>query len=207
MIRLRLLAAGVPVLMACGDLAKDAATADAADSTTAARTPASVVDSVLPIDTLLRRFQSGLDRPSGLVDGAPSREALARRYLEALSRSDTNALRRMHITRAEYAFLYFPASRMMKPPYELPPEVAWLLLSAESGKGLSSVLRRFGGQRLELETVRCPGEPLRDGLSVVWRDCVVGYRGEDNILTEQPLFAAILERAGQFKFFSYATPL
>ena len=55
--------------------------------------------------------------------------------------------------------------------------------------------------------MRCPGEPLREGLNIVWRDCVVRYRGEGDGERERPLFAAIIEREGRFKFFSYATPL
>jgi hypothetical protein len=166
-----------------------------------------VVDSALPMDTLVRRFQSGLDQPARLSDGASSRDSLTRRYLDAVARSDTTALRSMHISRSEYAFLYFPASKMMKPPYELPPEVAWLLLTTESGKGLTTVLRRFGGQRLEFQNVRCPGEPLREGGTTVWRDCVVRYRAPGQPPREQPLFAAIIERDGRFKFFSYANTL
>lgn len=113
----------------------------------------------------------------------------------------------MHITRAEYAFLYFPRSTMMHAPYDLPPDVAWLLLSAESAKGVTSVLRRFGGQRLELRGVRCGSPPLREGPNVVWRDCIVRYRGEGDTERERPLFAAIIERGGRFKFMSYATTL
>lgn len=173
----------------------------------AAARPGIVVDSALPMDTLLRRFQAGLEEPRTLSDAFASREDLTREYLDAVARSDTAALRRMHITRAEYAFLYFPASKMMKVPYELPPEVAWLLLSAESAKGLTSVLNRFGGQRLELQRERCPGEPLREGPNIVWRDCLVRYRAKGEPAREQPLFAAIIERNGRFKFFSYATPL
>lgn len=170
-------------------------------------TPGIVIDSALPMDTLLRRFQADLEEPNALSDALSSAEALTREYLEALARSDAAALRRLHITRAEYAYLYFPTSKMMDAPYELNPDVAWLLLSAESAKGLTSVLHRFGGQRLELRRVRCPGEPLREGRNTVWRDCVVRYRGEGNMERERPLFAAIIERGGRFKFFSYATPL
>ena len=166
-----------------------------------------VVDSALPIGTLLQRFQAGLPEPRILSPSASSREELTRRYLDAVARSDTVALGELHISRAEYAFLYFPASAMMRPPYELPPDVAWLLLTAESGKGISSILRRFGGERLELRAVRCPGDPLREGANIVWRDCVVRYRGEGPGEHERPLFAAIIERDGRFKFFSYATPL
>lgn len=180
---------------------------EAAGDLRAAHSPDIVIDSAVAIDAMLDRFQRALDRPSELSDASPSREALTRRYLDALARSDTSALRSMHISRAEYAHLYFPASRMMQPPYELPPDVAWLLLSAESAKGVSAVLRRLGGQRLELRDVRCPGEPLREAPNVVWRDCVVRYRAEDENERERPLFAAIIERHGRFKFFSYATPL
>ena len=193
----------VPLLLgACREHAQNAANTD----TPRARADI-VVDSALPMDTLLRRFQAGLEHPRQLSHASPSREELTRLYLDAIARSDTAALRDMHISRAEYAFLYFPVSQMMREPYELPPDVAWLLLSAESGKGISATLRRFGGQRLELGTVRCPGEALREAPNVVWRDCVVRYRVEGGAEREQPLFAAILEREGRFKFFSYATPL
>lgn len=184
-----------------------AACRDAAEELRAGDPPDVVIDSAVAIDAMLERFQRGLDRPAELSSASPSREALARRFLDALGRSDTNALRSMHISRAEYAHLYFPASMMMKPPYELPPEVAWLLLSAESAKGMTAVLRRFGGRRLELREVRCPGEPLREAHNIVWRECVVRYRVEGENESERPLFAAIIERDGRFKFFSYATPL
>jgi hypothetical protein len=96
---------------------------------------------------------------------------------------------------------------MMKPPYELPPDIAWMLHTAESNKGMGAVVRRFGGQRLELESVRCPGEPLREGANIIWRECAVRYRGADGSTDERSLFAAIIERQGRFKFFSYANPL
>jgi hypothetical protein len=178
------------------------------ESSVAVVSPSSAAaGSVISMDTLLRRFQAGLPRPATLTVTAATREALTRRYLEAVARFDTGALRRMHITRAEYAYLYFPPSKMMKPPYELPPDAAWLLHTAESNKGIGSVMRRFGGQRLEFERVRCPGEPLREGPNTVWRDCLVRYRALGELAREQPLFAAIIERDGRFKFFSYATPL
>ncbi len=194
----------LPVLLAgCADRQRDAAR----DTRAGDLPPDITVDSALPIDTLLRRFQAGLERPRQLSPAASSPEELTRRYLAAVAQSDTAVLRDLHISRAEYAFLYFPSSQMMRPPYELPPEVAWLLLSAESGKGVSAILRRFGGQRLELRRVACPGQPLREGANIVWRDCVVRYRDSGGAEGDQPLFAAIIEREGRFKFFSYATPL
>lgn len=164
-------------------------------------------DSVFSMDTLLRRFQAGMPRPDSLGGTASSPAALTRRYLDAVRRFDTTVLRDMHITRAEYAYLYFPQSKMMKPPYELPPDAAWLLHTAESNKGIAAVMRRLGGHTLELESVRCPGESLRAGPYIVWRDCLVRYRERGAAPVERPLFAAIIERDGRFKFFSYATSL
>jgi hypothetical protein len=178
------------------------------DSAVTAATPAeTMADRAPSMDSLLWRFQAGVPEPSVLNDASPSAEALTRRYLDAVARSDMLALRGMHITRAEYAHLYFPSSKMMKPPYELPPDVAWLLLTAESNKGIGSVMRRFGGRGLTFESVGCPGEPLREGPTIVWRDCVVRFRSNGASVQERPLFAAIIERDGRFKFFSYATPL
>jgi hypothetical protein len=164
-------------------------------------------DIAISMDTLLRRFQAGLPRHDTLTGTADTREALTRRYLEAIARFDSSALRALHITRGEYAYLYFPSSKMMKPPYELPPDAAWLLHTAESNKGIGSVMRRFGGQQLQFERVRCSGEPLREGPNTIWRDCLVRYRAQGEPATERPIFAAIIERDGRFKFFSYATPL
>ena len=173
-------------------------------SATAANTAEGAVESM---ESMLHRFQKGVPKVDSLSGVSSSARALTRRYLEAVARSDTTALRDMHISRAEYAHLYFPSSKMMAPPYELPPDVAWMLHTSESNKGIASILRRFGGQRLGLEAVRCPGEPLREGPNIVWRDCAARYRAHGSSAREEPLFAAIIERDGRFKFFSYATSL
>jgi hypothetical protein len=159
------------------------------------------------METLLARFQKGTPEVDSLTSTSATPETLTRRYLDALAQSDSHALRDMHITRAEYAYLYFPESKMMAPPYELPPDVAWMLHIADSNKGIAKVIQRFGGQELQLESVRCPGDPLEEGANTVSRGCVVRYRIAGQQMTEAPLFAAIIEREGRLKFFSYATKL
>lgn len=193
---------------ALGCRAADGPEASSSDAKAAYATDSSRgSDSVLSMDTLVRRFQAGMPRPDSLGGTASSPAALTGRYLDAVRRFDTTALRVMHISRAEYAYLYFPHSKMMKPPYELPPDAAWLLHTAESNKGIAAVMRRLGGHTLELEGVRCPGESFRDGPNIVWRNCLVRYREPGAAPVERPLFAAIIERDGRFKFFSYATSL
>jgi len=183
----------------------EASQSNAADSSAFASNAAE--GAVESMEAMLERFQNGSPRVDSLSDVSASAQALTRRYLEAVERFDTTTLRDIHISRAEYAHLYFPSSTMMAPPYELPPDVAWMLHTSESNKGIASVLRRFGGQRLEFEAVRCPGEPLREVRNTVWRECLVRYRAPGAPPREQPLFAAIIERDGRFKFFSYATSL
>lgn len=178
--------------------------AGAADSSPTASSAEGAVESM---EAMLRRFQNGVPRVDSLSGASSSPEALTRRYLEAVAGSDTTTLRAMHISRAEYAYLYFPSSTMMAPPYELPPDVAWMLHTSESNKGIASILRRLGDGPLELGEVRCPGEPLREGPNIVWRDCIVHYRARGGPPRGEPLFAAIIEREGRFKFFSYATSL
>lgn len=165
-----------------------------------------VADSAPPMDTLLHRFQRGLLQPLALAHTASSHEELTRRFLRALASWDTAALRDLHITKAEYAYLYFPESRMMAPPYDLDPEVAWMLHASESNKGISGVLHRYGGRTLTFEAVECSGEPLRDGASTVWRACMVSVR-ENETRRTLPLFAATIEREGSVKIFSFASPL
>ena len=180
-----------------------AASADESGST-ASNTSEGAVESM---ETMLHRFQSSVPGVDTLTGVSSSASALAKRFLDAVAAFDTTTLRTMHVSRAEYAHLYFPSSKMMAPPYELPPDVAWMLHASESNKGIANILRKHGGDRLALEAVRCPGEPLREGPNIIWRDCVVQYREQGGPLREAPFFAAILERNGRFKFFSYATPL
>ncbi len=68
------------------------------------------MDSVVPRDVELARFRAGLEQPSGLVDAAPTRDALVERYVRALERSDTAALAALAINRAEFAYLYYPTN-------------------------------------------------------------------------------------------------
>ncbi len=165
-----------------------------------------VVDSVRSIDEELRRFRASVPvAPKRLVGGASSKSALIRRFVAALAGSDTTALVRMALTRGEFAYLTYPSSPYMRPPYRQSPEIVWLLLGTEHDKGFTRLLRRLGGQELGYLGHRCDVEPLREGRNRIWRGCVSRVRLATGDTLEARLFGAIVERDGQFKFASYAT--
>lgn len=162
------------------------------------------IDSILPPEDALRRFQSGLPRVTALTTAASSRDDLVARFVTAVEQDDSPALERLVVSKAEYAFLYFPGSAYMRKPYELPPDIAWLLADQNSRKGFTRLRRRLGGKRLELRGYDCTAPVVESG-SRFWRSCHLTYI-EQNTQREvtRRLFGPIIERGGAYKFLTYA---
>jgi hypothetical protein len=160
------------------------------------------VDSILPAETALARFLSGVVRPDGLSGGSPSMGNLVDRFSDALEHQDSLSLMTMAVTRAEYGYFYYPSSLYVRDPYELPPDVAWLLSSQENSKAMRRLLQRLGGKGVTLHSASCAKAELQGG-NVVHSDCSVlvgtGSRSEN-----VRLFRSIIERDGAMKFLSYA---
>lgn len=152
----------------------------------------------------LGRFRADLPVVRALEGGAESRDALVAAFVQAIEGNDTAAIRRLHVTRAEYAYLYFPTSIYMKEPYRQPPATAWLLNAGNSDKGISRVLRRLGGQDLEWSGPRCAAV-TREGKNAFYRSCTLDYFDpEKRVRVTRRLFGSIIERDGRHKFLSYA---
>jgi hypothetical protein len=169
------------------------------------RKPGDKVDSILPMPEYLRRFRQGLTEPARLTGGAATREALARRFLVAVSARDTAALAALAVSRAEFAWLVFPDHIYARPPYELDPEIFWMQLTAESAKGAHRTLELYGGARLALLSMGCQRDTmqLKWGPVRIWSDCELRYRAGDSVLTRR-LFGSIVERDGRMKLLSFA---
>jgi hypothetical protein len=177
------------------------------DSIVRAR-PGYVIDSVLPAEEELRRFRVGLTRtPTELSGGAASREALLARFASAVKRRDTTTLRELRIDRAEYAYLIYPGSQYTRPPYRQSPQIAWLLLSAASDKGLHRVVERYGGSDLPVSSARCDASPRHDGGVKYWSGCRLLVRNGSGENRWVRLFGSVAERNGRFKFASYENDL
>ena len=110
-----------------------------------------VVDSILPIDEQLRRFRADLrEQPDTLRHASASIDALVRRWGNAVATRDTADLNAMTLDRAEFAWLYYPGSKLSKPPYEAPPQLLWGQIMSNSNSGAQQLLARFGGARFAI---------------------------------------------------------
>jgi hypothetical protein len=199
-----LVLAGAALLCACVGEPR------AADATPvgAAAPSGGVVDSALPIPVLLDRFRATVtDTPTVMRGGAASPRALAAALLSALTQHDTAAVRALAVSRAEFAWLYYPHTRYTAPPYELGPELVWLQQVLASEKGAVRLLRRYGGQRLTLGAVTCPDPPTVEGPNHLLAGCRVRFSARDSGPVELRLFGALLNHDGQYKFLSYANDL
>ena len=204
----RLIPALVFIVAACEAAPIDAgAISPAADAPAIGPAPQVVIDSGLPMPDLIARFQaSGGVRPEALAGGAHDLEPLVRRYVSALANGDTTALRSMSVSRAEYAHLVFPGSMLARPPYELNPEVAWLMQSLESEKGVRRALAFVQSRGAAYAGFDCPAA-IVNGVHRIWRGCEVIVRHAGGSTTATRLFGEIIEVEGHYKFLSYANPL
>ena len=162
------------------------------------------VDSILPVAEALARFRDGLDRVDTLRHAAASREALVDRWAQAVAANDTATLTALLLDRAEFAWLYYPGSRMSLPPYEAPPGLLWGQLLTSSNEGAARVMRRVGGRPFRVTELRCPAPPVIEGRNRLHERCDVRVGAERGF---SRLFGTILERDGRFKFLGYANPL
>lgn len=200
--------AGALAFSACGG--KDAA-ASPADSQAAhireVVAAGGVVDSILPISEQLRRFRADLaDHPDTLRHASSSLDVLARRWGKAVATRDSTALNEMTLDRAEFAWIYYPGSKLSKPPYEAPPQLLWGQILANSDEGARHVITRFGGKQFVVESVTCPAPSDTTEASVVRSECRVKVKTASGTL-EDRLFGSIIEHQGRFKFLSYSNGL
>lgn len=166
------------------------------------------VDSILPMATMIARFQADRRAVTSLgPDAARSRAELVARVVAAVADSNTAALHALTMNAAEFGYLYFPTSIYAREPYAQPPEVTWLLLDQNSRKGLLRLLREYGGKPLRAEGHRCTGEPGVEGMNRIHEHCTVQLRNEDGTIRDVRLFGSIIEREGRFKLMSVSNRL
>jgi hypothetical protein len=194
-------ALAVALALAVGACAPEAGPANGAAPL---ETPATVVDSVLPMQVMLDRFRADVPEPRSLRGATDTRDELVARVVRALEQADTAAFVEMAVSLPEWAWLYYPSSLQARPPYELPPGMAWLAVQNNNRTGVLRALERFGGRPLTYGGYTCTEEPTVEGENNVWVGCLVtiGRQGEEPMPIR--LFSAILERDGRFAILSYA---
>jgi hypothetical protein len=162
-----------------------------------------VIDSAIPPEEAMRRFREGLPVTAGLQHGEKSRDALVRRFAGAIARKDTSDVRAIVMNRAEFAYLYYPTSPFTRPPTEQPPGLAWFLIAEHSRKGITRLFDRHGGRPFRIQGYACADTPRREGTNRLWDGCRVKIDSGGTVLSRR-LFGSIIERDGDYKFFSYA---
>lgn len=167
-----------------------------------------VVDSILPLDEQLRRFRSEIpSRPDTLRHASRSIDQLVQRWARAVSTHDSLALNRMALDRAEFAWLYYPGSKLSLPPYEAPPQLLWGQILASSNQGAQHVLERFGGKRFTIEGVACGAPTDSTTSTIVYSICSVRVVTSSGHEDAARLFGSIVEHQGRFKFLGFVNSL
>jgi hypothetical protein len=165
---------------------------------------AGVVDSIFPVEEEIRRFQATLPgEVTALSGGETDRDALVARFVRAVEAADTADLARMAMSRAEYGYLYYPTSRYTAPPYRLSPALAWYQNNNVGGRGLTRLLRRYGGQDMGFVSYACPEPAVVEGRNRFWHRCTVRHQVAADTVDIQ-LFGSIWERDGHYKLVGYA---
>ena len=177
------------------------------DSVVSSR-PGYVIDSILPVEEEIRRFQATAGtRPLTLAHGATSRTTLVAQFVRALERSDKGGLASLVVDRAEFAFLIYPTSPNAAPPYRQSPELVWLTRSAANTKAAQRVLARVGGRSIRYAGFTCPDSATRHGTNTIWAGCTVELLSGGGDTTSLRMFGPIVQREGRFKFLSLTNAL
>lgn len=202
-----LLLAGLIALAGCSPEPTPAAAERRPAAAPARHAQPTHIDSLIPRDEALRRFRRGLAPVDRLDHGPPSRDALVQAFVRALEQRDSTALGRMVLSKAEFAYLFYPSSPQGLPPYDLNPDLMWFMLSLQSDKGVHRALIERGGRPLHAVGFRCDGEPSQQGPNTIWGPCVLRRVAAQGDTVEERLFGPILERGGRYKFVSFANKL
>lgn len=168
-----------------------------------------VVDSIFTVEEDIARFKSARGNPSAtvLTGGASSRDALVRRFIRAVETRDTADLRAMVLSDAEFIDLYYPTSMYVTAPYKQSPDLVWFLMQESGGKGLRRVLERFRGRPGNYQGYDCAEETIVTDPNRFHGACTVRWLDPTRAGKSIRLFGPIMERAGRFKFLSYANDL
>ena len=166
------------------------------------KTPGYIIDSILPPDEALRRLQQEVTDPipTRLTGGADSRPALIRAYWDALQRTDTTLIRTLVLSKAEFAYLYFPESAPFASGMQ--PVPAWVLYEAQSGRGLtaaSSRAREAAAGRAVLRDVTCRAGGRTEGASETSGPCGVVLRWPDGRTDTLWIASTVIRRDGRYK--------
>lgn len=198
--------AAVGVMLSVTLLACRGETAPASSTPPSASTPQHV-DSAVPRDIALAQFRAPLGAEVTELDSdVRSRDALVDRYVALLARRDTAGLARLALSKAEFAWLYYPTNPISLPPYDLAPGLMWFQLEGNSRKGLLHALEERGGQDLKVVGYACE-RTTTEGENRIHERCALRRVQATGDTIREILFGGIIERHGRFKLIGHTNKL
>lgn len=156
------------------------------------------------VEETLVAFRTGLPTVDTLAYASASASDLVDRFTRALQEADTAAFAYMAMSRQEFAWMYYPHTRYVARPYELPADVVWFNLQNRSSRGLSRALSRYSGVALPGIGHTCPDEPEVEGPNRFWHGCVLWREISPGDTIRERAFGSIWERDGRFKIVSFS---
>jgi hypothetical protein len=162
-----------------------------------------VVDSVIPREEALRRFREGLPEVPRFEGGAPSRDALLREVAAAIAARDTTRLQALAISRAEYAWLYYPTATQGLPPYDLAPALYWFTIDTRNHRALGQLLEGSApGPRFV--SADCGTTATTEGANRVWGPCTFSLAPATGWAVKVRYLSLVVEREGTWKVLQYS---
>ncbi len=167
--------------------------------------PGYVVDSILPVEEMLRRFRLtvGGAPVTALQNASPSRDALVTRFMTAVATADSSALRDMVLSAREFADLVYPEGPNAKPPYKEDPALIWRTIENPSQSGFIRLIRRSGEIPTKLFDYTCAGKTETQGKNTFISGCIVRVIDTKGETTSHRYFGSIIERGDKYKIVSY----
>jgi hypothetical protein len=132
-----------------------------------------------------------------------SEHALAERVLGALAARDIAVLEALPLSEQEFEQVVWPDLPASRPEMNLPADYAWRTLAQNSRGYLARLLATHGGRRYRLVRIDFDGETTHYDAFVVHRKSRLVIQDEAGHERTLRLFGSVLERAGEFKLFSY----
>jgi len=158
--------------------------------------------SSLPLPTPPPRSKPS--EPRALINGQPSPEALAKRFLQYLAGKDAKAIQSLRLTKrefCEYVWPELPASRIPN----LTCDWAWERATLKSDGGLGELLAPRAGKRYELVHVRFAGGVEERYTYRIHKDTRLTLKDEDGTQKEVKALGSMLELDGKYKVFGFVS--
>jgi hypothetical protein len=114
------------------------------------------------------------------------------------------ALSPLVVSKAEFAYLYFPESD--EPASGMQPTISWLLLSNNSGRGLTRSLAAARSEPGEVRGTVCAANTHPVGGSLIHGPCGI-IRARASGVDTLYIATHIIERGGIFKLMSFTNEL